>query len=745
MKSKIYRPQWVTGATDDPDSKPDVYITAEVPGAVQLDWGRAKGLPDHNFGSNVKLYESLHNKFWHYKTEFFVESVDGHTPELVFDSIEYQYDIYINSIRLISGQGIYTPVRIPLEEYSDTRIEVEVLIYPAPSKPGSKTRHEEYTLSCKPPFAYGWDWCPRLIALGLCGDVRVEYLPIVRIDSFVCLYRLSDDLNSAQITAEYSLKGYIGSLRLSVYAPEGESVSIYDFEPDSSNGKFVFDIMSPRLWWPAGHGEQPMYKITLCETSGMYTGCSVSCDLGFRRVRLVSNEGTWDEQKVFPMTQNKEPITIEINGRKIFAKGSNLVPFDLFPSLVTYDNYHRVLELVRDANMNILRVWGGGYVHGGSFYDICDQFGIMVWQEFPLACASYPDDRAYLSVLDQEARSIIRKLRGHPSLTVWSGGNELFNSWSKMTSQSLPLRLLNSICYEMDPLTPFIQTSPLYGMGHGHYLLMADSETEALTNIRSSCKTAYTEFGVAAPSPWDYLTTFIPENELYDPKPGGAWEQHHAFNAWGDEDHWISFDHINRFHGNPASLQEKISNGNTLQALTYRYLFEEMRKQWPYTSMALNWCLNEPWPTAAGNSLLNYPAEPKPCYYSVREALKDRKASLRFTKILWSAGEMFTSEIWLLNTSPDAITSGTLRIYAFVDGKNCLNTTWDHGTVCGLTNLQGPEISFILPESSSYGTSCFEIVIESDQDPSLSSSFTLLLEDKGRRTETLNGERDIDK
>ncbi|MFA7123604.1 MAG: hypothetical protein WC212_06175, partial [Candidatus Delongbacteria bacterium] len=206
MKSKIYRPQWVTGATDDPDSKPDVYITAEVPGAVQLDWGRAKGLPDHNFGSNVKLYESLHNKFWHYKTEFFVESVDGHTPELVFDSIEYQYDIYINSIRLISGQGIYTPVRIPLEEYSDTRIEVEVLIYPAPSKPGSKTRHEEYTLSCKPPFAYGWDWCPRLIALGLCGDVRVEYLPIVRIDSFVCLYRLSDDLNSAQITAEYSLK-----------------------------------------------------------------------------------------------------------------------------------------------------------------------------------------------------------------------------------------------------------------------------------------------------------------------------------------------------------------------------------------------------------------------------------------------------------------------------------------------------------------------------------------------------------
>lgn len=727
MTLKIFRPQWVTGISNAPEVRPDSYIPAEVPGSVQLDWGKANDMPDYNLGTNVRLYESLHENFWYYKTNFFVENIIGHDPELVFDSIEYQYDIFINNIKVRSGQGIYTQVRIPLEDHVNTQIDVGVLIYPAPNKPGSKTKHEEYTLSCKPPFAYGWDWSPRMIALGLCGDVRVEYLPADRIGSFYCLYKLTDDLSTVEITAQYSLAGHCKTLRLSVYDPEQEPVCTFDAKPDNPKGEFVFEISSPRLWWPSGQGEQALYKFVLQMDSGFDSEFSETRTIGFRRAKLVPNEGTWNEQKKFPMTQNKEPVTVEINDRKIFAKGSNLVPFDMFPSKVKYEDYLKLLELVRDANMNILRIWGGGYIHADSFYDICDRFGIMIWQEFPLACAAYPDDSVYLTVLDQEARSIIRKLKGHPSVVIWSGGNELFNNWSKMTNQSLPLRLLNSICFEMDPFTPFIPTSPLYGMGHGHYILMADSETEALSNIRESNNTAYTEFGVAAPSPWSYINTFIPEDELDDPKPGGSWEQHHAFNAWSGEDHWMSLNHIGRFFGNDHTVREQTENGNILQALTYRYLFEEMRKKWPYTSMTLNWCLNEPWPTAAGNSLLNYPAEPKPSYYSVKEALKDRKSSLRFSRILWSSGDIFEAEVWLLNTSSAPIGPGILRISSVFNGKNLISTEWEHGTVSALENLKGPEITFTLPVNPSDETCYFEIIVESDQDPSLNSSFTLLL------------------
>ena len=135
---------------------------------------------------------------------------------------------------------------------------------------------------------------------------------------------------------------------------------------------------------------------------------------------------------------------------------------------MTEEVYLEQLRLVKEAHMNMLRVWGGGYINREAFYTLCDQLGILVWQEFPLACANYPDDEDYLSVLEQESVSILKRLRRHPCLALWSGGNELFNEWSGMTNQSLALRLLEKNCYDLDRHTPFIATSPLYGMGHGH-------------------------------------------------------------------------------------------------------------------------------------------------------------------------------------------------------------------------------------------------------------------------------------
>jgi beta-mannosidase len=116
---------------------------------------------------------------------------------------------------------------------------------------------------------------------------------------------------------------------------------------------------------------------------------------------------------------------------------------------------------VKEANMNILRCWGGAIIDKEPFFELCDEMGIMVWQEFPLACNNYLGTKGYLAVLEQEATAIIKRLRKHPCLTLWCGGNELFNSWSRMTDQSLPLRLLNKLCYEEDQNTPFINTSPL--------------------------------------------------------------------------------------------------------------------------------------------------------------------------------------------------------------------------------------------------------------------------------------------
>jgi beta-mannosidase len=279
--------------------------------------------------------------------------------------------------------------------------------------------------------------------------------------------------------------------------------------------------------------------------------------------------------------------------------------------------------------MNLLRMWGGAPVQKEAFFEMCDEMGLMVWQEFPLACNAYPDDTHYLRVLDSESRAIIQRLRSHPSVVFWCGGNELFNSWSGMTDQALPLRLLNKNCYELDAQRPYLPTSPVMGMGHGHYVFYdTDNDIEAWACFQNAQCTAYTEFGCPGPSPVEVLKTFIPESELFPPRVGTSWESHHAFGVWM-ENSWLFPEVIERYFGASDSLEAMVAKGELLQCEGYKGLFEEARRQKPRSSMALNWCYNEAWPCAANNSLLCWPATPKPALYAVGAACRPTMASAR--------------------------------------------------------------------------------------------------------------------
>jgi beta-mannosidase len=370
--------------------------------------------------------------------------------------------------------------------------------------------------------------------------------------------------------------------------------------------------------------------------------------IGFRQVKLVMNEGTWLEPIKFPKTRSVAPITLEINGKRIFAKGANWVPPEIFPGTITKERYEELLNRVIDANFNIVRQWGGGIVNKESFYDLCDEKGILVWQDFPLACNNYPDDPVYIRVLEQEAISIINRLRQHPSLAMWCGGNELFNNWSGMTDQSIALRLLNKLCLELDPNTPFIATSPVFGMGHGHYLFYDhDTDTEVFDLMINAGKTAYSEFGVSAPSSEKVLKTFIPPDDLWPPSAETAWSDHHAFHSWIPEA-WLMLNTLERYFGPTDNLDQLIERGQFLQAEGLRFIYEEARRQKPYCSMALNWCFNDVWPSAANNSIIEYPNEPKPGFYAVAQACRPAFVSAQLTKFQWEETEVFSAGIWLL-------------------------------------------------------------------------------------------------
>ena len=284
----------------------------------------------------------------------------------------------------------------------------------------------------------------------------------------------------------------------------------------------------------------------------------------------------------------------------------------------------------------------------------------MLWQEFPLACNRYEGTPAYLHVLDQESRAIITRLRRHAAVVLWCGGNELFNVWSGMTEQDLALRLLNRNCYDLDPTRPFLPTSPLMGMGHGHYVFRSREGKEVYQLFADAQCTAYSEFGCGGPSSAATLRSIIPAEDLFPPRAGTAWETHHAVNAWEPNSHLL-LDVLEDYFGPSESLEQLVEHGQLLQAEGLKCLFEEARRQKPRAAMALNWCLNEPWPAAANMSIINWPAEPKRAYYAVGASCRPVLASARLAKFRWQAGDLFTPELWLLNDSPAPVAAGTLH------------------------------------------------------------------------------------
>ncbi len=685
----IYRQNWFGNRTGE-----NAWFPAQVPGNIQNDYAKFHKWGDINFADNYKRYAALEADTWRYRTELVYEAAPGEDIYFVSGGIDYQFDVLLNGQPVFSQEGMFTPVERNLTALlKDKGNILEIVIHPHPKREGAPEGREQADASCKPPVSYGWDWHPRVIPSGIWNDAYLETRKqddIYRCEPF---YTLSGDYKTAQVRFEVACAA---QPVIEFFSPEGDCVY--------SGTDTQFTIENPELWWCNGQGAPSLYCWRVRTQSSEKTG-----KVGFRRVELVMNEGSLKEPDDFPKTQRVPPVTINLNGRRIFAKGTNWVTPEIFTGTVSKNTYEPLLRLAKEANMNLLRCWGGAGINKDDFYSLCDEMGLMVWQEFPLACNNYRNSSRYLGVLEQEARSIVRGLRRHPSVVLWCGGNELFNSWSGMTQQSHALRLLDKICYEEDRQTPFIPTSPLMGMGHGCYLFYSrQTKQEVYEMFNCARYTAYTEFGVPGAADPEYLKSFIPEKELFPPRAGTAWETHHALGAWDMElDTWLCMAVLERYFGPAANLEELCRESQWLQCEGYKAIFEEARRQSPYCSMALNWCYNEPWKTAANNSIISYPAQPKPAYYAVRDALRPVMPSARLKKFSYTGGEVFTAEIWMLNDSVNDV-HDTVSVSIEIGGDSNHILDWETGNVSANNNKTEHTVSFPLPE---YSADKFDLVL----------------------------------
>ena len=674
-----YHQQWQARALR-PDGASD-WFAAEVPGNVQFDYGRMMGWGDISVGENVRRFRETEDWFWEYRSTLHYSAGQGEQAVLVLEGVDYRFDVLIDGVEQLCHEGMFSRVELPLKGCAGQ--ELVIRIHPHPKRESAQFEDRQQADQCvKPPVCYEWDWHPRMLVSGLWQDAYVETRMadwIARCEPF---YTLSEDLTCADIRFETECAGDVA---IELFDPEGKSLGTGP----------AFHIDQPRLWWCSGQGEPALYRYTARSASHEVSGV-----IGLRRIRMVMNEGGWVEPVRFPKGRSVAPIQLELNGRRIFAKGSNWVNPDIYNGRVDAGRYETLLTLARDAHMNILRCWGGSGVYKRDFYDLCDRLGIMLWVEFPLACNNYEGTPHYLSVLEQEASAILRNLRSHPSVVMYCGGNELFNNWSLMTDQSLALRLLNKLCYELDRDRPFIMTSPIFGMGHGGYTFYdPDAQCDVFTLFQRSACTAYTEFGVPGVTDLENLRKIIPEDELFPIRDMGSWRLHHAFGAWGAS-RWLCMDVLTQYAQEPLdSIEKVVALSQWLQCEGYKAIFEEARRQAPYCSMAINWCYCEPWITAAGNSLITYPVQAKPAYYAVQEALRPVLASARIPKFDWSAGERFTAELWLLNDAPSEA-HAVVDVSVEIGGRLYPLLTWDSGTVPANQNQLGPTVNWILPDAA---------------------------------------------
>ena len=721
---------WTVGHSPSADIAPARRVPAIVPGAVQLDWARAEGWPPYWQGDNCKAYAWMEDVYWIYATKIQLSQRDADERWFfVCGGVDYRFLVRLNGTVLYEQEGMFTPFELDLTGSSVRDGDLlEIVVFPAPkchAEPADRTQARE---SVKPAVSYGWDWHPRLIPLGIWEDTFLEKRSAAHLRDAETRYVLDEDFSSATVTmvAAAATAAQDSLVRWVFTAPGGTELFREETRIESDGMAHLNHVLArPTLWWPHDHGAPTLHTSTveLIAADGCLLGSRIQ-RVGFRRVELVMHEGAWQEPAPFPVSRNHPPITVEINGRTIFAKGSNWVSPEIFPGIITAETYRPLLRLARNAHFNVLRCWGGAPINKESFYDQCDELGIMVWQEFPLACNRYSDTPRYLQVLDQESRSILRRVRRHACRAIWCGGNELFNAWSGMTDQAMPLRLLNRNCYELDPETPFLPTAPVDGMGHGDYRFRDERGREVYEIYSSAACTAYSEFGCPGPASVEYLKSFLPAGQLFPPRPGTAWQTHHGLGAWEVEPTaWLCLDTQRHYFGDARSIEELVARGEWLQSEGYKCIFEEARRQKPRCSMALNWCYNEPWPTAANNSLLSWPSQTKPGYLAAAAACRPVLASARLARFSWTTGEIFTLELWLLNDSAEDLPPGAIEATIEIAGETIPMLTWTHGAVTANRNLAGPCAQMELPKR--LGVDCFTLRLHCPTAADRDSSYTL--------------------
>jgi len=587
------------------------WLKAQVPGCVHSDLRRNKRIPDPFQGNNEHELRWIEEADWTYRLEFKAGArlLNEDVIELVAEGLDTLATVMLNGETIATNDNMFVEHRIPVKAKLKAGMNCLEIHFHNPMDHIRKRQPELGPMTGdfvggrqqirKQQCSFGWDWGPRLATAGIYLPIRLEGWSVNRLEA----YRLEQSHESDACTlrvadVETGRKGK--RFRLRARLAFGKKV-VAESEGALSE-TIALDVKQPKLWWPNGLGDQPLYEFSLELLDGETVVDAKAQRLGLCDIKLDRHKDDWGESFQFL-----------VNGRPVFAKGANWIPshsfvnegLELIPDL---------LDSAADANMNMIRIWGGGVYEHESFYEGCLERGLMVWQDFMFACCLYPGDRAFLRSVEREAAHQVKRLRNYSHLALWCGNNEIEQLCTRQLRESKGLRrdyekifmqLLPGALERHAPGADYISSSEHnpydpYGntknedSGDVHFWGVWHSR-QPIRSYEDQNHRFFSEFGMQAYPHVETARTFTKSENIFGPEMNN-----HQKNGGGNA---TIFHYISQLYHFPKDYQATVYLSQIMQAFTIRFGIEHMRRMMPRTMGAIYWQLNDCWPVASWSSI----------------------------------------------------------------------------------------------------------------------------------------------
>ncbi|ELY99146.1 beta-mannosidase [Natrialba aegyptia] len=678
-------------------SKTDRWFDASVPGGVYTDLFNAGEIPDPYYADNELDLQWVGKSDWVYRRTVTLDDdfLDEDRIRLRCAGLDTVATVRINGEIVGEAANMHRKYEFDVDDVLTPGENQIAIAFDSPIEYSTRrsTNHEYRVPTLRYPIDqpgrnfirkaqchYGWDWGPCLPTVGIWRDIELLAYSEPRIEY-------------TKTAQDHDVEGVDLNVTVGLDAPSDDKViltaevagaatrEVVDVPEGHTEVPISFNVPDPDLWWPNGYGDQPLYDLTVAidadpelvpeDMDTMTADGGVTTDapshetttrLGFRELELVrepDREG------------GGESFQFEVNGVPVFAKGANWIPSDALYGRVTRDRYDSLLDSAADANMNMIRVWGGGYYERDGFYEACDERGLLVWQDFMFACALYPSDETYLESVEAEVRYQVRRLADHPSIALWCGNNEVemgLESWFddadeleqlKRNYETLFYDVIGDAVTEEDATRTYWPGSPSSGTGMQdpyqtdkgdiHYWNVwhdgADFDEYETVEPRF-----VSEFGYQSFPSVDALSAVLPDEEL---NPTAPLMEHHQRNEDGNR---TILQRMASSFRIPFSFEDFVYLSQVQQALAMKVAIEHWRRLKPNCMGTLYWQLNDLWPCASWSSI-EYGGDWKALQHISRRI---------YAPVLLSTTTTTSDdgvEIWLTNDERDPLT-GTVTIEA---------------------------------------------------------------------------------